>query len=127
MLSWITHGPPPRRARSGGLRWGALSAVGLALFFGTIGVLPRASAQAPAPAPQAWSFPICPGTDRRVPPAVIAAASMDPDSVGGFGELCNPGVPEGPMNGRRSYVGLRAPGLPYHPMFNGLVWRCGCS
>jgi hypothetical protein len=62
----------------------------------------------------------------RVPAAAVNAAIANPNQVSGYGELCYPGVPPSPYNQPRSKLSLRNPSVPYHPLFNGLVWSCGC-
>lgn len=69
---------------------------------------------------------MCDRLTGRVPAAAIAEALANPDSVGGWNQRCFPGLPEGPNNGLRQYLGLTNPGLPFHPLFNTLIWRCGC-
>ena len=68
----------------------------------------------------------CPGIDIHVPPAVIAASIVGHTNVGGWGELCNPSLPPSAWNGTRRYLSLRNPSAPYHPLFNSLVYKCGC-
>ena len=69
------------------------------------------------PAPQ-----VCPGLAARVPAAVIADALAQPADVDGWTLLCR-------FNGfdlpRRS-LGIKDPGKPWHPLFNGLAFKCGC-
>lgn len=62
----------------------------------------------------------------RVPPAAIHAALANPASVEGWNELCYPNRPPDPFNVPRRSLSLKNPGLPYHPIYNGLVFRCGC-
>ena len=69
---------------------------------------------------------VCDGLGQRVPQVVIDAAVANPQSVSGWGELCNPNVPPAPWNGQRHYLGLRSSGQPYHPVYNSVVWQCGC-
>lgn len=96
------------------------AAVALAAFIAS-----RASAQTPMPT-AIGSFEACEVVDRFVPYAVIGSAGANPSSVRGYGELCNPNVPPSPVNVRRYSLDLSNPGIPYHPTFNTLVWRCGC-
>lgn len=84
---------------------------------------PEALAPTPEPTPPSV---VCPQILGRVPPAAIAAALADPSSVEGHDQLQDPGKPEGPFNPRRLRLSLRALALPYHPLFNGLVYRAGC-
>ncbi len=69
---------------------------------------------------------VCPNLDRIVPRAVIDAAVANPSSVQGYDQRCNPNLPMGPSNGKRGRLGLQNPGAPYHPIFNGVVYKCGC-
>lgn len=62
-----------------------------------------------------------------VPAAVLSAAISRPDSVAGWGIACNPNLQESPWNVRRAWLSLQYTGKPYHPLYNGLAWRCGCS
>jgi hypothetical protein len=62
----------------------------------------------------------------RVPSAIINNALANPDTVYGWGQLCYPNRPTGPTNGLRDKLSLRNPSAPYHPVFNGVVWKCGC-
>ena len=40
--------------------------------------------------------------------------------------LCNPNVPPSPYNILRTRLSMQNAAKPYHPMFNPLVWSCGC-
>ncbi len=62
----------------------------------------------------------------RVPAQVVSDALANPSRIQGYGQLQNPGVPEGPWNQRRTRLSLQNIGLPYHPLFNGLVFKAGC-
>ncbi len=62
----------------------------------------------------------------RVPNAAINAATANPDTVYGWEQLCFPNRPAGPFNQLRDKLSLRNPAAPYHPIYNGLVWKCGC-
>ncbi len=68
----------------------------------------------------------CPNLDTKVPASVIAAALGSPDSVSGWMELCNPSLPPSIWNTQRHHLSLRNSGLPYHPLYNGVVYKCGC-
>lgn len=61
-----------------------------------------------------------------VPAAAVAAALADPSRIAGHGQLCFPGQPPSPFNVRRRFLSLAVPGKPFHPVYNGLVLRCGC-
>ncbi len=85
----------------------------------------------PAPAPTATPVPgltaqACPNLDRVVPVAVINAALANPPAVLGWGQLCTPGLPESPTNTWRSRLTLQNRSAAYHPIFNGVVFKCGC-
>ncbi len=69
----------------------------------------------------------CPGLEAKVPTVVIALALASPDRVAGWGELCNPGVPASQWNHTRRQLSLRNPGTPYNPLFNSVVYQCGCN
>ncbi len=81
----------------------------------------------PVPLPTTdTSAEVCPGVAERVPASVIAAALGSPDSISGWNERCNPNAPQSPWNTLRTYLTIRNIGAPYHPVFNGLVYTCGC-
>lgn len=61
-----------------------------------------------------------------VPAAAVAAALGNPASIAGYGQRCIPSQPPSPFNVLRRFLSTGAPGKPYHPLFNGLVYRCGC-
>ncbi len=69
---------------------------------------------------------ICDAAKNKVPGAVVNAATGNPQTVAGYGLRCNPNLAAGPLNPERTWLSLRNPGLPYHPLFNGLAWKCGC-
>ncbi len=93
-------------------------------------VTPSATPEGPTPVPPTPTrdpnASICEIAANKVPGAVINAATGNPQSVAGYGLRCNPNLPAGPLNPERGWLSLRNPGLPYHPLFNGLVWKCGC-
>lgn len=80
----------------------------------------------PTPAPAASSPQISPGLAGKVPPSVISQALAQPNRVGGWGEPMNPNKPVGPDNPLRTCLTLRNPNQPYHPIFNGLVFKAHC-
>lgn len=82
--------------------------------------LPRVEPTATPAGPLCWQIAAL------VPRAAIDAALADPASVAGYGQLEDPGKPEGPYNRRRMRLTMRALEVPYHPLFNGLVYRAGC-
>ncbi len=67
----------------------------------------------------------CRGLDKYVPQQVINDALANPSSVQGYGARCYPSQPPSPYNLTRHYLSLRRP-VPYHPLFNGLIYKCGC-
>ncbi len=68
----------------------------------------------------------CDFVQGRVPAAVINAALANPSSIQGYNQLQNPGVPEGPWNLRRTALSLRSISAPWHPLYNGLIYKAGC-
>lgn len=89
---------------------------------------PTAEVTTPAPKPTVNNVPeICEAIKSRVPAAVINDAIASPDKVAGHGMACNPNLPVGSNNPLRRYLGLRNPASPFHPIFNSVVWKCGCS
>jgi len=68
----------------------------------------------------------CPGLERLVPAPVIADAMANNTKIGGWGKLCNPNLPPGQFNTMRTWLSLQAPGKPYTPLFNSVVFKCGC-
>jgi hypothetical protein len=75
----------------------------------------------PTVAPGSCSFIV-----GRVPAQVINDALANPTSIQGYGQLQNPGVPESPYNVRRTKLSLRNISAPYHPLYNGLIYKAGC-
>jgi hypothetical protein len=63
---------------------------------------------------------------QAVPIPVLWWAVSHPSQVHGYGITCNPNVPIGPTNPFRNKLTLINPNVRYHPVFNPLVWRCGC-
>lgn len=68
----------------------------------------------------------CDFIDGRVPQAVINFALTNKDQIGGWGELCYPNRPQSPFNGFREYLTLRSIAKPYHPLYNNVIFKCGC-
>jgi hypothetical protein len=63
----------------------------------------------------------------RVPAAAIADALANPDTVSGWGQRRNPGVPYHVLyNPCRTCLTLRNARIPYHPAFNGLIYSASC-
>ena len=85
---------------------------------------PAPTTPPPSPDPEAQ---VCPGLDAKVPASVIAAALGSPDSISGWDELCNPGLPRSVWNTPRQHLSLRNQGAPYNPIYNGVVYKCGCN
>ncbi len=85
---------------------------------------PAPTTPPPPPDPEAQA---CPGLDAQVPASVIAAALGSPDSISGWNELCNPGLSRSIWNTLRQHLNLRNSGAPYNPLYNGVVYKCGCS
>ncbi|MEO8082184.1 MAG: vWA domain-containing protein [Ardenticatenales bacterium] len=79
------------------------------------------------PAPGIGDAAPCPRLMNRLPRAAIDAALADPTRVGGWGVPCRVGQPVGPMNPLRRWLDLRNANLPWHPVFNGVVFKCGCG
>jgi len=70
---------------------------------------------------------VCPQIVGKVPAAVISAALADPESISGFCQLRNPGLPFHPtFNPRRNRLSVHNLSKPFHPLFNGLVFKAGC-
>jgi hypothetical protein len=69
---------------------------------------------------------VCDHIQALVPNAAVNAAISNPAGVYGYGTLCFPNRPGGPFNRMRNQLSLRNPAVPYHPAYNGLVWKCGC-
>ncbi len=87
---------------------------------------PEPTVTFPPATPAGMEVTVGAGLSRRVPPMVVADALANPDGQHGWGRLCQPGVPPSPFNTVRSVLCLQNMGKPYHPMFNPLVWKCGC-
>jgi hypothetical protein len=81
-----------------------------------------------APQPTVVNDPmVCESIKNRVPAIVINDAVAQPNKVYGYGLACNPGLaPVDPWNPVRRYLTLRNMNVPYNPVYNGVVWSCGC-
>jgi hypothetical protein len=99
--------------------------------------VPSASATAAAPTATGTRPPtgvptvgpepeVCDGVVKRVPPAAVLFAVANPRRVEGWGLRCQPNSPPGPFNGLRQSLAIRTIARPYHPLFNALIYRCGC-
>ena len=82
---------------------------------------PTPTTKPPAPSAQACAY-----LRFRVPDAVISTALANPGRIGGFDRPRNPNKPASPLNPPRRYLSLRNPNVPFHPIFNRLVWVAGC-
>ncbi len=69
---------------------------------------------------------VCPGLGDHVPGTVIASSLANPETVSGWGLRCDPFQPPSPTNVLRTQLGLQIASFVYHPLFNGLVFRCDC-
>lgn len=88
---------------------------------------------APTPTPEPTRVPVnagepklCDSLQGRVPLAIINNAMANPQDVGGYGELSNPSLPPGPLNPPKTYLGLANNGVPFHPLFNSVVFKAAC-
>jgi hypothetical protein len=77
----------------------------------------------PTPTP---AICVCSYVPNRVPPAVLSAALANPASIGGWQQPADLGKPVSPYNPPRTCLALVNPSLPYHPLYNGLVFKAGC-
>jgi hypothetical protein len=77
------------------------------------------------PTPSGQVPKACPSLSNHVPPAVIANALANPTRIQGWGELCFPSQPPSPYNGPRTWLVLDRP-VTYHPLYNSVVFECGC-
>lgn len=69
---------------------------------------------------------VCPQILHRVPPAAIAAAIANPAAIDGYMKPHDSAKPIGPNNPLRTWLSMRNLAAPYHPLFNGLLFRAGC-
>ncbi len=67
----------------------------------------------------------CPSVSRYVPGVVIANALANPTTIQGWGQLCFPSQPPSPYNVRRTWLVLDRP-VAFHPLYNSVVYECGC-
>lgn len=88
---------------------------------------------APTPTPEPTRVPIdvgapkvCSGLLGKVPVAIINNAMTNPEDIGGFGEPGNPALPPGPINPPKTYLGLQNTGVPFHPLFNSVIFKSAC-
>lgn len=99
---------------------------------------PSATTPPPAPtstiaAPAASATPAlviqpeaCPQVEARVPAPALASALANPRAVRGYGDRCFPSQPASPFNPLRDRLSLQNPNRPYHPIYNVLIFACGC-
>lgn len=78
------------------------------------------------PAAPSGGARVSPLVRRRVPPAAINAALAHPERIAGWGRPANPNKPVGPDNPICACLTLRNPNMPYHPIFNSLVFKAYC-
>ena len=93
--------------------------------------LPPRPSPMPTPMPTPGNSPSqvieCRDLRGTVPAQVLDYKLAHPESVGGWLQRCNLGLPPGPYNGVRRSLTLEKPGQPYHPLFNALVLKCSCQ
>ncbi len=80
---------------------------------------------------------VCRVTQRKVPQPVIQRALGEPGRVAAWNTLLNPGVPGAPPfptpgygrppNPRRTCLDLQNRGTAWHPLWNNVIWRVGCT
>ncbi len=80
----------------------------------------------PPPTVPAPGIPMSDAVRNQVPPAVVAEALAHPERIAGWGQPRDPGKPVSPANPLRECLSLVDPGKPYHPLFNGLIFKAGC-
>lgn len=78
-------------------------------------------------APEEGAQCVCRIVRDRVPPDVVEHALANPTRVFGWRVLLDPGKPDQPPNPRRACLDLQNRGIAYHPLFNGVLWRAGCT
>lgn len=88
---------------------------------------------APTPTPEPTRVPVnvgapkvCDGLRGKVPSAIINNAITNPMDISGFGEPANPALPPGPLNPPKTYLGLQNTGVPFHPLFNSVIFKPAC-
>jgi hypothetical protein len=80
----------------------------------------------PTVPPTAVAGNACDFIKNKVPQAVINSGLSNPASVQGWDQFCYPSQPPSPYNGKRSWLSIQNPGVAYNPLYNGLIWKCGC-
>lgn len=79
---------------------------------------------------------VCRITRQKAPQSVIDLALANPSSVMGWNLLQNPNKPGSPIfptpghdwppNPRRTCLDIQNRAIPFHPLFNSVIWRAGC-
>ena len=69
---------------------------------------------------------ICERVRQEAPPDIVADAIANPEKYFGWGMLLDPNKPAGPMNPLRECLNMQHPNIPFHPLFNNVVWKVGC-
>jgi hypothetical protein len=69
---------------------------------------------------------VCPQVVDWAPASAIAWAVANPERVRGYGVARNIGLPPGPQNPMRVWLTLDRISVPYHPLYNPVVFRAGC-
>ncbi len=69
---------------------------------------------------------VCPNLANQVPQVVIDNAMANQATIQGWMQLCNNNLPPSPWNQYRDKLSLQSPSKPYNPLFNSVVWKCGC-
>jgi len=78
-------------------------------------------------APEEGAQCVCKIVRDQVPAATIEHALANPARVFGWQILLDPGKPDQPPNPRRACLDLQNRGIHFHPLFNGVLWRAGCT
>ncbi len=68
----------------------------------------------------------CPRLDTRVPRSVIDAALANPAAINGWGVRCWHHLKASPFNPLRQYLDILNPNKPYSPLYNPVIFKCGC-
>jgi hypothetical protein len=92
----------------------------------TPGSGPTVKPPTPVPATPIPDPKVCDFITSRVPGQVINDAMGNKSSVAGYDMLCNPKLPASNWNVKREFLSLMAASKPYHPVFNTVIWKCGC-
>lgn len=86
--------------------------------------------------PEVPGLCVCRITRLKAPQSVIDLALANPPSVMGWNLLQNPNKPgsppfptpghDWPPNPRRTCLDIQNRAVPFHPLFNSVIWRAGC-